>query len=288
MWWLQLPHINSVEKRRTVSQLVGVTILSPSRWDGVTSGRADRSWHGLPQITGDFSMRGTRCRSAGHLWAGEGRRGRSGRGKGVAQEPVCGVLPEGHCLHRGVVPLHGHCISTSRGQWAQQQHPAERRQWVNDKEQKEMRVGTADWMWSFFSPSSAAEHQGDLGTLPPRRLRGLSLLAGLQRGSGLSPLLHLVLQQDGGEALRPLPSPGERAGDGEGVSAARRLLLLHGLVHGAGHQEVLQQHGGPADGQGWVSEGTWDFPTSAVLVVSFSFEYTMNSVGLFIRKGSKV
>lgn len=139
-----------------------------------------------------------------------------------------------------------------------------------------------------FFPSSATEHQGDLGTLPPRRLRGLSLLAGLQRGSGLSPLLHLVLQQDGGEALRPLPSPGERASNGEGVSAARRLLLLHGLVHGAGHQEVLQQHGGPADGQGWVSEGTWDFPTSAVLVVSFSFEYTLNSVGLFIRKGSKV
>lgn len=99
-------------------------------------------------------------------------------------------------------------------------------------------------------PSSAAENQGDLGTLPPCCLRGLKLLAQLQGGSRLSPLLHLVLQQDRGEAIRltaPLRGP---AGDGQSVSATRRQLLLHGLVHGAGHQEVPQQLGGPAEGEG--------------------------------------
>lgn len=102
------------------------------------------------------------------------------------------------------------------------------------------------FFFTIFSPSSATEHQGDLGTLPPRCLRGLALFAVLQGGSGLSPLLHLVLQQDRSEDLRPPLSPRGRAGDRESVSAARRRLLLHGLVHGAGHQEVPQQLDGPA------------------------------------------
>lgn len=93
--------------------------------------------------------------------------------------------------------------------------------------------------------STTIEHQSIFRALPSCRVRGVTLGVELQCGQRLSPVLHLVLQQDRSELeLFFQPSQREQTHSGEGNSRACGVLLLHGLVHGAKHQEVFQQHRG--------------------------------------------
>lgn len=110
-------------------------------------------------------------------------------------------------------------------------------------------------VYHLLTSRSSVIYQCDLWALPPRHIRGLTHRPELRGHKGFPPFLHMVFQQEGSNVFNLFFTARhwEQASDGEGDSKACWVLLLHGLVQCAGHQEVFQQHRGQGGGQRYVS-----------------------------------